>query len=299
MNFKINVLGATALAVACSMLPIQAQAFLEDSDARKEILKQREDLKKINPRIDSEIKAINARIDSEIKNINTRIDNQIEQLARRIDTKADDKKVNALFTDLEKLRSDLRSEVAELRGQVEILNNELRKSQQKVDKLTNDLANESRKTKDLHKNVEDRLSRLEPRRQTIDGVDYELTQKEKKAIDEATALLKKRDFANAAKAFATFLQRFPGSDYAPQAYYLLGSSYVAADDCKNAIPALQTVVSQDKKIQKTPDVMLNLAICHQDLDNSDAARSTLEALIKEYPSSPAAETARGKLNALK
>ncbi len=299
MNFKINVLGATALAVACSMLPIQAQAFLEDSDARKEILKQREDLKKINPRIDSEIKAINARIDSEIKNINTRIDNQIEQLARRIDTKADDKKVNALFTDLEKLRSDLRSEVAELRGQVEILNNELRKSQQKVDKLTNDLANESRKTKDLHKNVEDRLSRLEPRRQTIDGVDYELTQKEQKAIDEATALLKKRDFANAAKAFATFLQRFPGSDYAPQAYYLLGSSYVAADDCKNAIPALQTVVSQDKKIQKTPDVMLNLAICHQDLDNSDAARSTLEALIKEYPSSPAAETARGKLNALK
>jgi len=299
MNFKINVLGATALAVACSMLPIQAQAFLEDSDARKEILKQREDIKKINPRIDSEIKAINARIDSEIKNINTRIDNQIEQLARRIDTKADDKKVNALFTDLEKLRSDLRSEVAELRGQVEILNNELRKSQQKVDKLTNDLANESRKTKDLHKNVEDRLSRLEPRRQTIDGVDYELTQKEQKAIDEATALLKKRDFANAAKAFATFLQRFPGSDYAPQAYYLLGSSYVAADDCKNAIPALQTVVSQDKKIQKTPDVMLNLAICHQDLDNSDAARSTLEALIKEYPSSPAAETARGKLNALK
>ena len=299
MNFKINVLGATALAVACSMLPIQAQAFLEDSDARKEILKQREDLKKINPRIDSEIKAINARIDSEIKNINTRIDNQIEQLARRIDTKADDKKVNALFTDLEKLRSDLRGEVAELRGQVEILNNELRKSQQKVDKLTNDLANESRKTKDLHKNVEDRLSRLEPRRQTIDGVDYELTQKEQKAIDEATALLKKRDFANAAKAFATFLQRFPGSDYAPQAYYLLGSSYFAADDCKNAIPALQTVVSQDKKIQKTPDVMLNLAICHQDLDNSDAARSTLEALIKEYPSSPAAETARGKLNALK
>ncbi len=299
MNFKINVLGATALAVACSMLPIQAQAFLEDSDARKEILKQREDLKKINPRIDSEIKAVNARIDSEIKNINTRIDNQIEQLARRIDTKADDKKVNALFTDLEKLRSDLRSEVAELRGQVEILNNELRKSQQKVDKLTNDLANESRKTKDLHKNVEDRLSRLEPRRQTIDGVDYELTQKEQKAIDEATALLKKRDFANAAKAFATFLQRFPGSDYAPQAYYLLGSSYVAADDCKNAIPALQTVVSQDKKIQKTPDAMLNLAICHQDLDNSDAARSTLEALIKEYPSSPAAETARGKLNALK
>jgi len=310
MNLKINVLGATALGVAFCMLPIQAQAFLEDSDARKEILKQREDLKKLNARIDSEIKNVNARIeseiknlnvrvDNEIKNINARIDNQIEQLARRIDTKADDKKVNALFTDLEKLRSDLRGEVAELRGQVEILNNELRKSQQKVDKVTNDLVNEGRKTKDFYRNVDERLSKLEPRRQTIEGVDYELTQKEQKAIEEATALLKKRDFANAAKAFTTFLQRFPGSDYAPQAYYFLGSSYLAADDCKNAIPALQTVVSQNKKNQKTPDVMLNLAICHQDLDNSDAARSTLEALIKEYPSSPAADTARSRLSALK
>ena len=226
------------------MLPIQAQAFLEDSDARKEILRQREDLKKINTRIDSEIKNINARIEVEIKNINARIDNQIEQLARRIDAKADDKKVNTLFTDLEKLRNDLRSEVAELRGQVELLNIELSKSQQKVEKLSNDLANESRRTKDLHKNIEDRLGKLEPRRQIIDGIDYEITQKEQKVIDEATALLKKKDFANAAKAFTTFLQRFPGSDYAAQAYYLLGSSYFAADDCKNAIPALQTVINQ-------------------------------------------------------
>ena len=298
MTPKINVLRATALAVACSVLPIQAQAFLEDSDARKEILRQREDLKKINTRIDSEIKNINARIEVEIKNINARIDNQIEQLARRIDAKADDKKVNTLFTDLEKLRNDLRSEVAELRGQVELLNIELSKSQQKVEKLSNDLANESRRTKDLHKNIEDRLGKLEPRRQIIDGIDYEITQKEQKVIDEATALLKKKDFANAAKAFTTFLQRFPGSDYAAQAYYLLGSSYFAADDCKNAIPALQTVINQ-YKIPRAPDALLNIAICHQDMDNQDAARSTLEALIKEYPDSSAAKTARGKLSAPK
>ena len=298
MTAKISVLHATVLAVACSMLPIQAQAFLEDSDARKEILRQREDLKKINARIDSEIKNINARIDAEIKNINARIENQIEQLARRIDTKADDKKVNALFTDLEKLRNDLRGEVAELRGQVEILNNELSKSQQKVDKLTNDLANEGRRTKDLHKNIEDRLAKLEPHRQVIDGIEYEITQKEQKAIDEATALLKRKDFANAAKAFTVFVQRFPSSDYAAQAYYLLGSSYFAADDCKNAIPALQTVVNQ-YKIPRAPDAMLNIAICHQDMDNPDAARSTLEALIKEYPDSSAAKTARGKLSATK
>ena len=308
MTPKINVLCATALAVACSVLPIQAQTLFPDNRAREEILRQREELKKINTHIDSEIKNINAQIEEKIKNINARIedeikniiariDNEIEQLVRRIDAKADDKKVNRLFTDLEKLRNDLPSEVAELRGQVELLNIELSKSQQKVEKLSNDLANESRRTKDLHKNIEDRLGKLEPRRQIIDGIDYEITQKEQKVIDEATALLKKKDFANAAKAFTTFLQRFPGSDYAAQAYYLLGSSYFTADDCKNAIPALQTVINQ-YKIPRAPDAMLIIAICHQD-DNQDAARSTLEALIKEYPDSSAAKTAREKLSAPK
>ncbi len=287
MTSKINALRAAAFVVACSVLPMQAQAF-EDSDARRAILQIR-----------TQLKEINARIDSEINNINTRIGNEIEQLARRIDTKADDKKVNALFTDLEKLRNELRAEVAELRGQVEILNNELTKSQQKVDKLSNDLANDRRRATDLYANIEQRLSKLEPRRQTIDGVEHEVTQTEQKIFDEAAALLKKKDFTGAAQAFTTFLQRFPGSGYSAQAYYLLGSSYFAAEDCKNAIPALQTVITRYAMTQRAPDAMLNLAICHEDLDDQTTARSTLEALIKKYPESTAAKTARAKLSALK
>ena len=287
MTSKINALRAAAFVVACSVLPIQAQAF-EDADARRAILQIR-----------TQLKEINARIDSEINNINTRIGTEIEQLARRIDTKADDKKVNALFTDLEKLRNELRAEVAELRGQVEILNNELTKSQQKADKLANDLANEAQSVKDQHKNLDERLSKLEPRRQTIDGAEHEVTQTEQKIFDEAAALLKKKDFTGAAQAFTTFLQRFPGSGYSAQAYYLLGSSYLSAEDCKNAIPALQTVVNRYGMTQRAPDAMLNLAICHDDLDDPNAARSTLEALIKRYPESTAAKNARSKLNALK
>ena len=287
MTSKINALRAAALWVACSVLPIQAHAF-EDSDARRAILQMR-----------TQLKEISARIDSEIKNINTRIDNEIEQLARRIDTKADDKKVNALFTDLEKLRNELRAEVAELRGQVEILNNQLDKSRQDVEKLINDLANDRRRATDLYANIEQRLSKLEPRRQTIDGEEYEVTQTEQKIFDEAAALLKKKEFMASAQAFTTFLQRFPGSGYSAQAYYLLGSSYFAADDCKNAMPALQTVINRYPLTQRAPDAMLNIAICHEDLDDRDTARSTLEALIKKYPESTAAKTARTKLSTVK
>lgn len=276
MNPKISTLYVVAFVMACSVLPMRAQAF-EDSDARRTILQLR----------------------TQLKDLTTRIDNELEQIARRIDTKAEDKKLNALFTDLEKLRSQLRGEVAELRGQVEIISNQLDAAQQKVDKLNNDLANAQRREKDLYADLNQRLSKLEPRNQIIDGVEVEVTQTEQKQFDEAAALLKKKDFARASQAFMTFLQRFPGSGYAAQAYYLLGSSYFAESDCKNAIPALQTVVNRYPLTQRAPDAMLNLAICQDDLNDKSAARDTMEALIKKYPESSAAKTARSKLGALK
>jgi tol-pal system protein YbgF len=276
MNPKISTLYVVAFVMACSVLPMRAQAF-EDSDARRTILQLR----------------------TQLKDLTTRIDNELEQIARRIDTKAEDKKLNALFTDLEKLRNQLRGEVAELRGQVEIISNQLDTAQQKVDKLNNDLANAQRREKDLYADLNQRLSKLEPRNQIIDGVEVEVTQTEQKQFDEAAALLKKKDFARASQAFMTFLQRFPGSGYAAQAYYLLGSSYFAESDCKNAIPALQTVVNRYPLTQRAPDAMLNLAICQDDLNDKSAARDTMEALIKKYPESSAAKTARSKLGALK
>lgn len=276
MTPKISALRAAVLLVACSALPLQAYAF-EDTDARRSILRMRDQLKELNSRIESEI----------------------EQIARRVDTKADDKKVNALFTDLEKLRSQLRAEVAELRGQVEIFANDLNKAQQKVDKLGNDLANAQQREKDLYADIEKRLSKLEPRRQSIDGVDHDVTQAEQKLFDEATASLKKKDFASATQNFINFLQRFPGSGYAAQAYYFLGSSYFAEGDCKNAMPALQTVMNRFPLAQRAPDAMLNLAICQDDLNDKTASRDTLEALIKKYPASSAAANAKSRLGTLK
>jgi tol-pal system protein YbgF len=163
----------------------------------------------------------------------------------------------------------------------------------------NDLANAQQREKDLYADIEKRLSKLEPRRQTIDGVDHEVTQGEQKLFDEATASLKKKDFAAATQGFLSFLQRFPGSGYTAQAYYFLGSSYFAEGDCKNAMPALQTVINRFPLSQRAPDAMLNLAICQDDLNDKSAARDTLEALIKKYPASSAATNAKSRLGTLK
>jgi tol-pal system protein YbgF len=274
MTLKNSALHAIALVVACTTLSLQAQAF-EDSDARRNILKLRE----------------------QVKDTNIRIDNEIDRTGKRVIS--NEQKLDALVKELEKLNTQLRTEVKELRGQVEVATEDLIKAKQEIEKLSNDLANARRRENDLYADVEKRLSKLEPRRQSIDGTEYEVTQAEQKLFDDAVAQYKKKDFAGATQSLIGFLQRFPGSGHTSQAYYLLGNSYFAQEDCKNALPALQTVVNRFPMTQRAPDAMLNIAICQDDLNDKSGARETMEALVKKYPGSPAAASAKSKLGTLK
>ena len=50
---------------------------------------------------------------------------------------------------------------------------------------------------------------------------------------------------------------------------------------------------------KAPDAMLNISSAQTDLKDVRAARATLDALIKKYPQSEAAATARQRLPRLR
>jgi len=306
LNPKNSILHATVLAVACCLLPMRAHAIFEDNELRlkfKELAAFVKELNKNSEKLDDKLKALSTRLDQLKTDVNKSIKDEVgnseEKLSQRIDAKADDKKLNAFFAEMETLRHKLNDEIADLRGRVEILANETSASQKKVDKLSNDLANALKRQTELYEDTSKRLSKIEPRYVIIDGIEVEVTQSEQKQFDEANALFKKKDFVRATQAFTAFLQRFPGSGFAPESHYSLAISYMAEGDCKNAVPALQTVINRYTWAQKTPDAMLKLAICQDDLGDQSLAQGTMEALIKKYPDSPAAKTARAKLNALK
>jgi TolA-binding protein len=84
-----------------------------------------------------------------------------------------------------------------------------------------------------------------------------------------------------------------------QAYFWLGSSHYALQDCVSAMPAFQTVVSRFTNSQRAPDAMLSLAECQRDLKDKAAARQTINNLIKRFPTSPAAKTGKELLSELK
>jgi tol-pal system protein YbgF len=243
-----SAVGAAFLA-ALSLAPLQSQAALfEDEEARKAILE-------IRSRLNNMQNEINAKAD---KTNNFDLNNQNEQL---------------------------KAEIARLRGQVEV--------------LTNELANTQRRQKDFYVDLDNRMRKMEPQKATVDGKEVLIGPTEQQEYDAALAFFKAGDYRNAGASFFDFTRRYPQSGLAPSAQYWLGNTYYAQRDYKNAITAQQVVVKNYPDSPKAADALLNIASCQMELKDRAGAKRTLETLIAQYPDSASAQTAKERLTALK
>jgi len=240
---------AAAAVAAASWAPLHANAALfEDDEARRAILD------------------IRSRLDS---------------MQAQINSKAD--KANSF--DLNNENEQLRQEVAKLRGQIEV--------------LTNELSNLQKRQKDFYVDLDGRLRKLEPQQVTLDGKVVSIGQAEQRAYDAALAYFKAGDYKNAGAAFNDFTHRYPDSALVPSAQYWLGNTYYAQRDYRNAIAAQQVVVKNYADNPKAADALLNIASCYTELKDKSAAKTALETLVNQYPDSNAAQTAKERLAALK
>ena len=238
---------AVALAVAAFSLHASAGVF-DDDEARRAILDLR-----------AKVEALS------------------KDLATRMDTKAD--KTSTL--DMIAQHDQTMQEIARLRGQVEVLQNEIEVA--------------SKRQKDLYADMDKRLKALEPRQVEIDGNTASVDQSEQNTYDAAMQQFKEGDYEGAATALQGFVRRYPGSAYAANAQYWLGNAYYANRDCKAAIVAQQAVVKNYPDSPKAADAMLNIASCQTELKAVNNAKKTLNELIKTYPNTAAARTAKERL----
>jgi tol-pal system protein YbgF len=247
MKFSKSGLSAALLA-ATVWLPLQAHAGLfDDDEARKALL-----------------------------DLRAKVEAMRTELNGRIDTKSDKSSTLDLVTQNE----NMLQEIAKLRGQIEV--------------LANDIANAQKRQKDFYVDLDARLRKLEPREVTIDGKTSQVDPGEQRGYDAAMQLFKAGDYKAAGVALQEFVQRYPGSSYASNAQYWLGNAYYAQRDCKAAIAAQLVVLKNYADSPKAPDAMLNIASCQTELKDK-AAKKTLQDLIKQYPDSPAAATAKERL----
>ena len=122
---------------------------------------------------------------------------------------------------------------------------------------------------------------------------------EKEAYDVAFQSLKDLKYADAAKQFQSFLQQYPGSEYADNAQYWLGESYYVTRNYDIALAAFQGLVSKYPDSSKVPDGLLKIGYTHYELKQWDQARAALEQVQQQYQGTTLARLAASRLRSMK
>ena len=266
------VLCAAALAAAVAQ-PARAGLF-DDDEARRRVEQLKQELSQQGRDNEARI----ARLEEMIRNIG------VVELVRQLD--------------------QMNAEIASLRGQLEVANNENQQLQKRL--------------RDFYLDLDSRLKRLEGGGQGAAAAPppaaavpepaaaaparpptKEEQAREMKAYDAASNLFRRNDFKQAIDAFRGFVKDYPQSQLAPNAGYWIGISYANLKDYPRALAAQQELLTRYPQSPKAPDAMLAIAAIQAEQGDGGSARNTLEDIIARYPGSEAAGKARTRLASLR
>lgn len=261
-----------ALALGLALLPLTpAHALFSDDEARKAILELRARLtaqEEAQKARDAEAKASQARLETLTK----QQDDQLQALRRSI-------------LELNSQLEALRAEIARMRGSDE--------------QLAKEVAEVQRRQRDITAGIDDRLRRIEPVRVTVDGQEFSAEPDEKRAYEEALAVMRTGDFDKALQAFQSLLKRWPATGYVPSVQFWSGNAQYGRKDFREAVAQFRAFLNGAPNHPRAPEAMLGLANSQAEMKDIRAARKTLEDLQKAFPNSEAAAAAKQRLAGLR
>ena len=122
---------------------------------------------------------------------------------------------------------------------------------------------------------------------------------EQASYDAAFSALKDGRYAESARRFKAFLDQYPDSSLAANAYYWLGESYYATQNYDIALQSFQTLLRRYPDSQKAPDALLKVGFSQYELKQWDQAEDTLNEVVRSYPDTTVSRLAQGRLRALR
>ncbi|MDG3064192.1 tol-pal system protein YbgF [Thauera mechernichensis] len=177
----------------------------------------------------------------------------------------------------------LRAEVARLRGQIELLMNEVETLKQRQ--------------RDFYVDLDARLRQIETGGGAPGVAASGDPAAESADYQAALGLLKDGKQKDALAAFETFVTRYPAGGFTAGAHFWAGNAALQARDVAAATKHFNAVLQKWPNDDVAPDAMLGLANSQQALGDAAATRRTLQGLVERYPQSNAAQVARQRLNA--
>ncbi|WP_263263992.1 tol-pal system protein YbgF [Pseudomonas sp. RIT-PI-S] len=213
-----------------------------------------------------------------------------------------------LFMQLQQMQED----IARLRGQVEVQQNDIQRMKQEALDRYQDLdrrigtgtpvqqpaapADPSNPAVGGAPGAD--VAPAAPADQSAAGTEPADPAKEKLYYDAAFDLIKAKDFDKASQAFSAFLRKYPNSQYAGNAQYWLGEVNLAKGDLQGAGQAFAKVSQLYPKHPKVPDSLYKLADVERRLGHTDRVKPILQQVISQYPGTAAAQLAQRDLQKL-
>lgn len=243
---------------------------------------------------------------------------QIAEQQKRIDELK--QQHEALAARAARLEESLKSQpVLDLATQLEVLRQEIKNLRGQIEVLNNNIDGTAKRQRDMYVDLDTRLRRLEqpaapapsaapaapaaaapaaPGAAPAQGA-AGTPADEGRAYEAAQNQRRNGNYQGTISAFQAFLAQYPKSTLAPRAQYWIGDSYFNLRDFKNAIASQNTLIKNYPESSSVPDALLNIASSQMEMGDSAAAKKTMDGLIARYPASEAAEKARRRLATLK
>jgi tol-pal system protein YbgF len=187
----------------------------------------------------------------------------------------------------------------DLQRQIEILRGEISSLRGANEQLSKDLTEVQRQQKDQSRLFADRISKLEPIKVNVDGIEFLAEPAEKREFESTLAVFRKGDFAAAQNLFVSFIGRYSASPYVIPALFWLGNAQYATRDYKEAVLNFRALIAKSPEHIRAPEAVLSVANCQLELKDVKGARKTLADLIKVYPKTEAATAAKERLAVIK
>ncbi|MDD5250518.1 MAG: tol-pal system protein YbgF [Rhodocyclaceae bacterium] len=246
-----RALASVLLALACGLAAVPARASLFDDDEAR------------------------ARIDQLRK--------EFDEVAQRTDLAA--KNQIDFANQVEALKADM----ATLRGQIEVMGNEVDAAQ--------------KRQKDFYVDLDTRLRKIEAaatqaKADTPPEASKPDPANEPRDYEAALTALKSAKYPEALAAFQAFIKNYPDSSLLPSAHYWAASSYYQLKDYPHAAELFNLLAATWPGDAKAPDALLAAANAQLEGGDAKTCRKTLEALIAKYPTSNAAASAKARLKSL-
>ena len=220
--------------------------------------------------------------------------------------------------------------LVEMTLRMESMQQEMQQMFGEIEVMSHDISTLKRRQRDLYLDIDNRFKKLEAQSAGVDtGVATDQTATmsgndvtaktdslptlgapgepavvdeavlQKKAYQMAFNLLREGKYDLAKTQFASFIKRYPESDYADNAQYWLGEVNYVLRDFSGALIEFNKVLTVYPNSSKYADALLKIGLSQYELEQWSQASTSFKTIIKKFPKSSAAQLAEKRLKKIK